>query len=334
MTAFIAVRAALFASAFLWAWFWVVRQVQPWSRDWDPILPMWLGRLGPLALTVGAAGVLICIALFVVRGRGTPALFDAPREFVAVGPYRRVRNPMYLSAALVFAGYGLYERSLAVLAFVVSWWLLMHAVVVLVEEPTLRRRFGNTYAEYCRQVPRWIPRLLVLMALMVVAAGSAQGQVARPDFSGTWILDRDRSDSGPFPPPERRTDVVEHTASRLTVSRREVVDGTERAGEWTCRTDAGECVNTIRGTVLKSTARWEHATLLVETRTTYQGQEAFIEDRWVLSPDGRNLTVTRHAVSPMGTADQVFVFVRQTGTRWDAVQPFSVPEPRRPFRAG
>jgi protein-S-isoprenylcysteine O-methyltransferase Ste14 len=314
MTAFIAVRAALFAAAFLWAWFWVVRQVQPWSREWDSVLPMWLGSLGPLLLLVGAAGVLICIAVFVVRGRGTPAIFDAPREFVAVGPYRRVRNPMYLSAAAVFAGYGLLARSLAVLAFVVSWWLLMHAIVMLVEEPGLRRRFGNRYAEYCRRVPRWIPRLVVFIVLTVGAAGAAQGRVqAGPaDFSGTWVLDRDRSDYGPFPLPERRIDMVEQTASGLKVSRREVVEGAERAGEWTCRTDAVECINTIRGTVLKSTARWEQATLFVETRTTYEGQDAFIEDRWVLSPDRRTLTISRHAVSPMGTADQVFVFVRQS----------------------
>ena len=36
------------------------------------------------------------------------------------------------------------------------------AVVLFVkfyEEPTLRKMFGADYEEYCRNVPRWIPRL-------------------------------------------------------------------------------------------------------------------------------------------------------------------------------
>jgi hypothetical protein len=52
---------------------------------------------------------------FVVSGRGTSAPFDAPRQLVAVGPYRWVRNPMYLGAGLVVVGYACYEKSIAVL---------------------------------------------------------------------------------------------------------------------------------------------------------------------------------------------------------------------------
>ena len=102
--------------------------------------------------------MLTCLFLFVSKGRGTPALFDAPRRFVAVGPYRHVRNPMYLSALATFAGYGFYVRSLAVLAFAAAWFLMIHLVVVLIEEPGLRRRFDGPYADYCAHVPRWLPR--------------------------------------------------------------------------------------------------------------------------------------------------------------------------------
>jgi protein-S-isoprenylcysteine O-methyltransferase Ste14 len=92
-----------------------------------------------------------------VRGRGTPAIFDAPRAFVAVGPYRYVRNPMYLSAIATFCGAGLYMRSLAVLAFTVAWLIVIHLFVLFIEEPGLQRRFGGTYDEYRSRVPRWLP---------------------------------------------------------------------------------------------------------------------------------------------------------------------------------
>jgi protein-S-isoprenylcysteine O-methyltransferase Ste14 len=37
-------------------------------------------------------------------------------------------------------------------------WLVVHAFVVLYEEPDLLRRFGDPYESYRRAVPRWVPR--------------------------------------------------------------------------------------------------------------------------------------------------------------------------------
>ena len=157
-SAFIAARALVFSVAFMGGWFWVVVRLQPLSRDWDATLPAWIAAPGAALGLLGALGIVLCIALFVVRGRGTPAIFDAPRRFVAVGPYRHVRNPMYLSAIATFCGFGLYTRSLAVLIFAAAWFVLIHVFVLAIEEPGLRRRFGETYDEYCRRVPRWMPR--------------------------------------------------------------------------------------------------------------------------------------------------------------------------------
>jgi protein-S-isoprenylcysteine O-methyltransferase Ste14 len=156
--AFAAARALVFSAAFIGGWVWVVLQLQPLTRDWDAVLPAWLAAPGLVLGLTGSLGMLMCIALFVVRGRGTPAIFDAPRKFVAVGPYRYVRNPMYLSALMTVAGYGLFVRSLAVLGFAGAWFVLAHAFVLVIEEPGLRGRFGQIYAGYCERVPRWIPR--------------------------------------------------------------------------------------------------------------------------------------------------------------------------------
>jgi protein-S-isoprenylcysteine O-methyltransferase Ste14 len=156
---FVGVRALMFAAAFMWGWYWVVLRLQPLSREWDVWLPIWIAGPGVGLGLAGALGLMACIALFVVRGRGTPAIFDAPRRFVAVGPYRYVRNPMYLSAIATFVGFGLYARSLAVLAFAAAWFLMIHIFVVVVEEPGLRRRFGGTYDAYLQRVSRWMPAL-------------------------------------------------------------------------------------------------------------------------------------------------------------------------------
>ena len=78
-----------------------------------------------------------------------------------------------------------------------------------------------------------------------------------------------------------------------------------------CTTDRVQCTNTIGGTELTSTAGWEDTTLVVDTKTRYQGQEAFIQDRWTLSANRRTLTISRHAVSPQGMADQTSVLERQ-----------------------
>jgi protein-S-isoprenylcysteine O-methyltransferase Ste14 len=74
-------------------------------------LPARTAMLGIIVMALGGILILICIGMFVVRGRGTPAIFDAPRVFVAVGPYRNLRNPMYVGGWLVLSGFGLYQHS-------------------------------------------------------------------------------------------------------------------------------------------------------------------------------------------------------------------------------
>lgn len=116
----------------------------------------WLG-LAPLA--AGAPLLLWSIWLFAKVGRGTPAPFDPPRLFVAVGAYRYVRNPMYLGVALMLVGESLLFGSFQILWYAAVCWVFVHLFVLLYEEPTLRRKFGASYEEYLRQVPRWVPAL-------------------------------------------------------------------------------------------------------------------------------------------------------------------------------
>jgi len=109
---------------------------------------------------IGTAGVLLalwCISTFVWIGRGTPAPFDPPRRLVIRGPYRFVRNPMYIGAGLALGGAALFYESLPLLAYGGAFLLACHLFVLSYEEPTLKRTFGPEYEAYCQRVSRWWP---------------------------------------------------------------------------------------------------------------------------------------------------------------------------------
>lgn len=150
----LAVGAAFFA-----LWFW--------------LLPSWLGFhvdtsgaarwrwIAVLPSVLGFAVALRCIWDFGRTGHGTPAPVAPPQRLVVVGFYRYVRNPMYLG---FFAGWiGLWivfgRANLVAVAVVSTITLGVMLFVLLYEEPTLRNKFGADYEQYCKHVPRWIPRV-------------------------------------------------------------------------------------------------------------------------------------------------------------------------------
>jgi protein-S-isoprenylcysteine O-methyltransferase Ste14 len=114
---------------------------------------------GALLLVLGAALMLWCWAEFVTRGRGTPAPYDPPRRLVVVGPYRHVRNPMYVAGALIILGQAALYASTGLLWYAAAFVVAAHVFVVAYEEQTLADRFGADYAAYRGAVGRWLPRL-------------------------------------------------------------------------------------------------------------------------------------------------------------------------------
>ena len=137
---------------------------------WTWFLPRWIVGNGAFAnprtwgwiiTAVGAAIVIGCMFEFAWRGIGTPAPIDPPRRLVISGFYRWVRNPMYVGLGFVLLGEGLtFPRlTITMLVMIAVLWGTLSFLIIGVEEPTLRAKFGDDYAAYCRNVRRWIPRL-------------------------------------------------------------------------------------------------------------------------------------------------------------------------------
>jgi protein-S-isoprenylcysteine O-methyltransferase Ste14 len=134
-------------------------------------MPIWLmktdtalfsfGILRWLAVPFWAAGTAVmvwCAWAFTVRGHGTPSPTDPPKELVVSGLYRYVRNPIYVGVIIFLLGFVFWHPTRAILLMPAIVAVSSHLFVIFYEEPHLRKAFGSAYEEYCRSVPRWIPR--------------------------------------------------------------------------------------------------------------------------------------------------------------------------------
>ena len=126
--------------------------VWPANRLW-----IWLGAI---LFVCGAAIYFRCAWEFAMRGLGTPAPIAPTQFLVTTALHRYVRNPMYLGVALAILGQAVTFRSLHVAEYAAVMLMIAHVFVVLYEEPTLSRQFGESYEEYRRHVPRWMPRVV------------------------------------------------------------------------------------------------------------------------------------------------------------------------------
>jgi protein-S-isoprenylcysteine O-methyltransferase Ste14 len=113
-------------------------------------VPLWLA---------GWTVLVWCCWNFTVQGRGTPNPLDPPRELVVTGLYRYVRNPIYNAATAVLVGWAFWSPSLPILLMPIICFAASYLSVKFYEEPHLRKTFGTVYEEYCKSVPRWIPKL-------------------------------------------------------------------------------------------------------------------------------------------------------------------------------
>src|SRR5262245_53610243 len=134
-----------------------------WMTRWQfqpPFLGLELTRLvGALLILAGAPGLVDSFVRFAVQGLGTPAPVAPPRKLVVTGLYRHVRNPIYVAILAVILGQALLFGDGRLIIYDALFWLGCHVFVMAYEEPTLAQTFGEVYAAYRANVPRWIPRV-------------------------------------------------------------------------------------------------------------------------------------------------------------------------------
>ena len=153
------VPSMVVGAAFFALWFW--------------LLPSWLGFrvdmadvarwrwIAAVPSVLGFAVAVRCVWDFGRTGHGTPAPVAPPTRLVVTGFYRYVRNPMYVGFATGWVGLWIIfgRANLTAIAAACAVALGVDLFVMFYEEPHLRKLFGAQYEEYCKNVPRWMPRM-------------------------------------------------------------------------------------------------------------------------------------------------------------------------------
>lgn len=134
---------------------WAISQYRiPWQPPW----------LVPVAIVAGlalVAGVVVLLDAFVrfARADGTPAPPAPTAHLVVVGPYRFVRNPMYVAVLAIILAQALLFASWGVLVYALVAFAAVLLFVKTYEEPTLTATYGEEYLEYKKNVRGWVPRV-------------------------------------------------------------------------------------------------------------------------------------------------------------------------------
>ena len=137
-----------------------------------PALILWFsGKLESyqfMTISIASGGILIMVGLYIIwitvslftdYGKGTPAPYSPPKVLVAIGIYRYVRNPMMIGVWCVLIGEASLFMSIGILIWFLIFFIASILFVTLWEEGNLESRFGESYCEYKRHVPRRIPRI-------------------------------------------------------------------------------------------------------------------------------------------------------------------------------
>lgn len=111
---------------------------------------------GALLFLFGFAILLHCVFRFIIEGRGTISPVDPTTRLVVKGLYKFSRNPMYVGVMSMLIGEAIFASSSTLWIYSGFIFLAFHLFILLVEEPRLRKDFGEAYEAYCRRVRRWV----------------------------------------------------------------------------------------------------------------------------------------------------------------------------------
>ncbi len=89
---------------------------------------------------------------------GLKSVLGLGDKLIVAGPYRYTRNPQYIGDSLNAIGYMILVNSWMVW-IIGALGVCLNILAPFTEEPWLAERFGDSYLEYKRRVPRFIGKL-------------------------------------------------------------------------------------------------------------------------------------------------------------------------------
>lgn len=155
-------------------------------------------------------------------------------------------------------------------------------------------------------------------ASAVTTSGSSAGASSSaaagpaPNLSGTWKLDIAKSDFGQIPVPDSRTEQITDAEPNIKIVS-SWTGGAMGDGSNTMDLDTTgkETTSQIMGNDAKNTAKWDGASLVVDTTMTMQDADIAVKSTYNVSGDGKTLTVLSHVTGPMGEMDMKAVYEKQ-----------------------
>jgi hypothetical protein len=152
----------------------------------------------------------------------------------------------------------------------------------------------------------------LMSTLFVVAAAAGMAMAAdKPDFSGSWKMDADKSTFGPMPPPTSMTAKVTHKDPDLAIEITQSGAQGDNTTTMKYSTDGKETTNSMMGNDVKSTAAWEGKVLVVKSNLDAGGAQVKLTSKYSLSDDGKTLTQALSISAPQGDFDLTYVLVKQ-----------------------
>jgi hypothetical protein len=94
---------------------------------------------------------------YIIRGGKDRRVYA--EDLVTEGLYSHCRNPMYVGNVLIFSGIAIACNTWTTVLIAIPFGVFIYVAIIAAEENFLRGKFGAAFDAYCRDVPRWLPRL-------------------------------------------------------------------------------------------------------------------------------------------------------------------------------
>lgn len=152
----------------------------------------------------------------------------------------------------------------------------------------------------------------LMSTLFVIAAAASLAMAAdKPDFSGSWKMDPDKSTFGPIPPPTSMSSKIDHKDPDLSIETTQSGAQGDQTNTFKYSTDGKETTNSLMGNDMKSKAAWDGKVLVITSSGNFGGADVKVTNKYSLSDDGKTLTNIVSISAPQGDFDLTYVLLKQ-----------------------